>query len=66
MVSLVLVICLADSPETCREEAAAVEADGGLSCLREGQPIATAWLAEHPKWVLRGWRCTSGAREKSA
>jgi hypothetical protein len=27
--------------------------------------IAAEWLEEHPKWTLKGWRCRSGAREKS-
>ena len=65
MVTLILLVCLAASPETCREESPPSDAQSGLSCMLEGQLIATAWLEEHPKWMLRGWRCRLGPPEKS-
>jgi hypothetical protein len=65
MVSLILLVCLAASPETCQEARPPVEVDSGLSCLVEGQLMAAAWLEEHPKWTLRGWRCRLGPPEKS-
>jgi len=65
MVSLILLVCLAASPETCREERPPVEVETGLSCLMQGQLIAVEWLEEHPKWTLRGWQCKLGVPEKS-
>jgi hypothetical protein len=65
MVSLILLVCLAASPETCHEERPQVEVESGLSCVVGGQLIAAAWLEEHPKWMLRGWRCKFGTPEKS-
>jgi len=65
MVSLILVVCLAASPEICREEQPLLDAQSGLFCLVEGELVAAAWLEEHPKWMLKGWRCTLGPAEKS-
>lgn len=65
MVSLILVVCLAASPETCREEQPPLETQSGLSCLVAGELVAAAWLEEHPKWMLKGWRCRLGPVEKS-
>ena len=63
--SLILLVCLAASPQTCQEERPPVEVQSSLSCIVEGQVIAAAWLEDHPKWMLRGWRCKLGAPEKS-
>jgi hypothetical protein len=65
MVSLILIVCLAASPQTCQEERPPVEVESGVFCLMEGQLIAAEWIEEHPKWMLRGWRCKSGPPEKS-
>jgi hypothetical protein len=27
--------------------------------------IAQEWLDEHPKWLLRGWRCRFGRGERA-
>ena len=65
MVSLILLVCLAASPEICHEERPPVQVVSSSSCIMEGQLIAAEWLEEHPKWMLRGWQCQSGSREKS-
>jgi hypothetical protein len=28
-------------------------------CASRGQQFAEAWLEDHPKWKLSGWRCES-------
>jgi len=63
MVYFILLACLAASPELCREERSPIE--NSLSCIMQGELIAAKWLEEHPKWMLRGWQCRSGAPEKS-
>lgn len=65
MVSLILVVCLMTTPDVCREERPPTEAISGVSCIVEGQQLASQWLDEHPKWVLRGWRCRIGPPEKA-
>jgi hypothetical protein len=65
MVYLILLVCLSTSPEACREERPPVEVASSLSCMMQGQLIAAEWLEQHPKWILRGWQCRSGAPEKS-
>jgi hypothetical protein len=66
MVSLILIVCLAVSPDICREEQPPVDVAGAMSCVTEGQLIALQWLDEHPKWTLRGWRCRFGKPESPA
>jgi hypothetical protein len=46
MVFLVLIVCIAASPETCREEQPPLEAHRGLFCLMEGELVAAALLVQ--------------------
>jgi hypothetical protein len=55
--TLILVVCLAIAPNICEERTPPVE---GVSCLMQGQLLAAQWIDEHPKWVLKGWRCRVG------
>lgn len=64
MVTLVLVVCLSVTPQTCHEEHPPVEVASPMQCLIQGQQIAAQWVEEHPKWRVDGWRCHIGPREK--
>jgi hypothetical protein len=65
MVSLILVVCLTATPDVRREERPPIDVVSGASCMIRGQQLASQWLNEHPKWVLRGWQCKFGAPEKA-
>ncbi len=65
MISLILVVCLASSPDVCREETPPIDVDSPMVCMVEGQQIAAEWLEEHPKWSLHAWRCRFGQPEKA-
>jgi hypothetical protein len=43
---LILIVCLAASPETCREGQRPLEAHSGLFSLMEGELVAAAWLVQ--------------------
>jgi hypothetical protein len=58
--TLIIVVCLADAPDICREEQPSVDMDNSVSCMMHGQHVAAQWLADHPGWILRGWRCRFG------
>lgn len=64
MITLVLIVCLASAPDVCREEQPPL--DDCISCAIQGQIVAQDWLNEHPKWMLKGWRCRYGAPERKA
>jgi hypothetical protein len=56
VVHLVLTVCLAAAPASCREERPAF--DGSLiACATQGQLLASRWLMEHPAYTLSRWRC---------
>ena len=57
MISLVLIVCLIASPDTCREERPPIDVISAFECVLQGQQIAHDWLEDHPKWTLSGWRC---------
>jgi hypothetical protein len=57
MAELVLIFCLAGVPGSCQEEHPLLEHVPLASCLMQGERYAQEWLADHPKWVLSGWRC---------
>lgn len=65
MIALILIVCLAASPDVCREEQPPVEVTSAMACAVQGQQLAQAWLNEHPKWLLRGWRCRLGRPQRS-
>jgi hypothetical protein len=64
--TLIIVVCLATSPDVCREEQPPIDMGQGLSCAMNGQTIAAEWLADHPLWTLKGWRCRFGDKGKDA
>jgi hypothetical protein len=66
MITLVLVVCLSTTPDSCREERPIVDVSSPMSCMLQGQQYAIEWLEEHPKWHLSQWRCEVGPRGKDA
>jgi hypothetical protein len=61
--SLVIVMCLLASPTVC-EEHRPYDAVMPMACAVHGQMQAAQFLADHPKWMLSGWRCEPIGREK--
>ncbi len=56
MIQLVLTVCLAAAPTTCKEERPFF--DGSLlACATQGQLVAARWISEHPAYTLNRWRC---------
>ena len=66
MIALVLVVCLAASPDICRDEQPPLDPPSLTACLAQGQIIAAEWLDRHPKYTLKGWRCRVGAPQRKA
>jgi hypothetical protein len=66
MISLILVVCLATTPDVCREENPPIDGVSPMVCMVQGQQIAAEWIEDHPKWSLRAWRCRYGRPEKAA
>lgn len=56
MIQLVLTVCLAAAPASCKEERPAFEGSL-LDCTFQGQIVAAQWLAAHPAYTLSRWRC---------
>ncbi len=66
MIELILVVCLAGDPQTCREERPPIEAPASaMACMVQGQQIAAQWVEEHPKWKLSAWKCQSSNGRKA-
>jgi len=63
MTALVLIFCLQGTPGSCIEQRP-IESLALPACLVRGQEDAQEWLAEHPKWVLSGWRCEHNVPRK--
>jgi hypothetical protein len=63
MTALVLVFCLQGAPGSCIEHRP-LDSLALPACLVRGQEYAQEWLAEHPKWVLSGWRCEHNVPRK--
>ena len=68
MIELVLVYCLAADAKSCVERRPVLDdVSGPMACMTAAQPLAAAYLAEHPKYRLSTWRCEVRSRkERSA
>lgn len=65
MTVLVLIVCLALPNVGCKEETpAGLEYVTPIGCAVHGELDAQDWLGEHPKYVLKAWRC--GPRREGA
>ncbi|SMF11362.1 hypothetical protein SAMN02982989_5258 [Xaviernesmea oryzae] len=65
LIELVLTICLADQPASCREEHLRFEDRGGpVTCMLQAPPQIAKWSAEHPRLRVVKWRCEYPTRGK--
>ncbi|MCC2611945.1 hypothetical protein LKS17_19095 [Rhizobium petrolearium] len=57
-IELILTICLADKPLSCREEHLHFEDRGSLTtCMLQAPPQIAKWSTEHPRLRVVRWRC---------
>lgn len=63
---LVLLVCLAASPETCREERLLVsyEQSDPRACMMGAMPIVAEWSGEHPEYTVSRWSCGASGPSK--
>lgn len=56
---LVLLVCLATSPNVCREErvAVSVEQTDPRMCMVGAVPTIAEWTESNPDWNVRRWTC---------
>ncbi len=60
--TIILAICLVQTPTICKEVNISVEPDGGslqlpYPCARRGQMEAQKWIADNPTWHVERWSC---------
>ena len=66
MTELVLVFCLMSSPTSYREERPQLAGLSPMGCVMQGQIVAQEWLADHPKWTFKAWRCEQNLPRRRA
>ena len=65
MVTLTLVLCLAAQPRCLEHTVLPFPPFSSLvGCMVAGQQAAAQYLAEHPRWRLRRYRCSVGVPEQ--
>jgi hypothetical protein len=58
IVDLILAVCLAADPTSCRDEHLYFESHGSLrQCMVEAMPAAAEWAGNHPEWHIVGFHC---------
>jgi hypothetical protein len=61
--TIILAVCLINSPSICKEVELNVTPEHGASlqlplyCLRQGQIEGQKWIADHPTWRIEKWSC---------
>lgn len=64
MIEIVFVACLQASPSECHKTEPAFFDGSMMECVLYGQHAAQDWLALHPKYEVRGWRCQFSTGER--
>ncbi len=66
-IALLITFCLSGQPDRCVERS---DFDGPASvveCLIAGQQAGAQWVADHPAYIMRSFRCRLGCgRERAA
>ncbi|PZQ11615.1 MAG: hypothetical protein DI565_17915 [Ancylobacter novellus] len=62
--TLVMLVCLASSPQICREERllAGLEAVDARGCMIASVPAIAEWAESNPEWQIARWKCGDGER----
>jgi hypothetical protein len=64
MLVLALSVCMAQSPDTCKDVNLTFVADNTTptQCMIYGQPEIAKWNTLHPDWTVKKWRCMPADR----
>jgi hypothetical protein len=64
MIELVLLACLVDKPESCRDVGLMYSAENltPMQCLMQAPPHMAQWVGEHPGWKIMKWSCRRAGR----
>ncbi|KQT85217.1 hypothetical protein [Aurantimonas sp. Leaf443] len=58
LIDLVLTVCMAGNPASCKEERLTFESRGSQAqCMMLSSPYVAAWSGDHPDWKVKSWRC---------
>lgn len=59
MIDLILTVCLAANPSSCRDEHLYFQSDGSLmSCIWQAPMQIAKWSDEHPAVKVVRWKCS--------
>lgn len=60
MINLILTVCLAANPSSCRIEQLTFESDGDLRrCMFLAPPEIAKWTEQHPLLNVVKWKCAA-------
>jgi len=64
MIELVLVVCLIDRPDQCRDVGVTYLAENltPMQCIMQAPPHMARWVDEHPGWRVARWTCRRPGR----
>lgn len=64
MIELVLLACLTEEPNRCKDVALTYSAEAltPMQCLMGAQPEIARWSEANPKWLVKRWACQPAGR----
>ena len=59
MIELLLTVCLAADPASCRDTSLTFDGEGltKMQCLMSAPAMVARWADDHPKWTVTRWAC---------
>jgi hypothetical protein len=66
-VEIVVTVCALLAAATCEERSIGLDPEARLTpatCMMQAMPIVAQWASEHPKLVVKRWRCAERARKE--
>ena len=65
MVDLILTVCLAASPDKCRDEHLYFESHGSLmQCMFLAPTEIVKWSEQHPAYKVKRWKCAFPGKDE--
>lgn len=63
---IVITVCALLSAAQCEDRRIGLDPEAKVtssSCMMQSMPIVAQWAGEHPKWVVKRWRCSARGKD---
>jgi hypothetical protein len=66
-VEIVITVCALIAAHQCEDRSIGLDPDARITpatCMMQAMPIVAQWAGEHPKLIVKRWRCADRTRKE--